>query len=135
VEFDRSVPSISGSIVVAAGSGKSGNESRDHKMSEEILNAPQFATVSFVPHRYQGTIAAAGDSTVQVVGTFTLHGTAHEITVPMQLHIEGTNCTAKTHFPVPFVKWGLKDPSTFMLHVDKTVEVELTLVGHLAPPA
>ena len=51
----------------------------------------------------------------------------------MQVHIEGTNCTAKSHFSVPYVKWGLKDPSTFILRVGKEVIVDLTLVGSLSP--
>ncbi len=131
VGFDAA-PKIGGSIVVAAGSGKSGNDTRDGKMSKDILDAPHFAEVSFVPRSYEGTIAASGDSTIQVTGTFTLHGAAHDLTVPMQIHIDGTACTAKTHFAVPYVKWGLKDPSTFVLRVAKEVEIDLTLVGRLS---
>jgi polyisoprenoid-binding protein YceI len=133
VDFDSSAPKISGSVIVAAGSGNSGNESRDRKMSKDILGVPHFADVSFAPHSYQGTIAPTGDSVIQVTGTFTLHGTPHELTLPMQIHIEGDHCTAKTHFTVPYVKWGLKDPSTFVLHVSKEVEVDLALVGGLSP--
>jgi polyisoprenoid-binding protein YceI len=132
VDFDGSASKISGSVVVAAGSGKSGNDSRDHKMSTEILDAMHFADVSFAPRSYQGAIAPSGDSTIQVTGTFTLHGAAHELTVPMQIHMEGTACTAKAHFTVPYVKWGLKDPSTFVLRVAKEVEIDLTLVGRLS---
>jgi polyisoprenoid-binding protein YceI len=100
-------------------------------MTNEVLNAPQFADVSFVPKSYQGTIAASGDSTIQVTGIFTLHGTPHELTVPVQLHVDGAKCAAKAHLSIPFVKWGLKDPSVFMLKVEKNVEVDLTLVGQL----
>lgn len=132
VDFDPVASRISGSVVVAAGSGKSGNDTRDHKMTMEILDAAHFAEVSFVPGNYQGTIKVAGDSTIQVTGMFTLHGTAHELTVPMQIHIEGTVCTAKTHFIVPYVKWGLKDPSAFVLRVAKEVQIDLTLVGRLS---
>ena len=132
VQFDHT-SAISGSVVVAAGSGKTGNDTRDHKMVTEILDAPHFADISFAPKSYQGTIAPSGDSMIQVSGTFTLHGTPHELTVPMQVHVDGTTCTAKSHFSVPYVKWGLKDPSTFILRVGKEVIVDLTLVGSLAP--
>jgi len=133
VDFDRTAPRISGSIVVAAGSGSTGNQSRDHKMTTEVLDAAHFAEVTFTPQSYQGTIAASGDSTIQVTGVFTLHGTPHDLTVPMEIHIDGANCTAKTHFTVPYVKWGLKDPSIFILKVAKEVSIDLTLTGHLNP--
>jgi hypothetical protein len=51
----------------------------------------------------------------------------------MQIHIDGANCTAKTHFNVPYVAWGLKDPSWFVLKVAKEVDVDLALVGSLSP--
>ena len=61
-----------------------------------------------------------------------LHGTPHDLTVPMQIHIDGTTLTAKTHFTIPYVKWGLKDPSIFILKVAKEVDIDLTLVGRLS---
>lgn len=133
IDFDPSSTRISGSVVVAAGSGDSGNKSRDHKMTTEVLDAAHFAEVTFVPQSYQGTIASSGDSTIQVSGIFTLHGTPHQMTVPMQIHIEGAACTAKTQFSVPYVKWGLKDPSVFILKVAKEVTIDLTLTGRLTP--
>src|ERR1700686_3173798 len=62
IDFDRSASSISGTIDVAAGSGSSGNQSRDKKMTNEVLDATHFADVSFVAHSYQGSIAPMGDS-------------------------------------------------------------------------
>ena len=132
IAFDPKAATISGMVVVAAGSGKTGNDSRDKKMTNEVLDAPHFSDVTFAPHSYQGTLAASGDSTIQVTGTFTLHGTPHEMTVPMQVHIDGPQCIAKTHFVVPYVKWGLKDPSIFILKVAKEVAIDLTLNGSVA---
>jgi polyisoprenoid-binding protein YceI len=132
IVFDRSAMTISGSVVVVAGSGKTGNDSRDKKMTTEVLDAPHFADVSFTPKSYQGTVAPSGDSTIQVTGVFTLHGAPHDLTVPVQIHIDGTNCIAKTKFTVPYVQWGLKDPSVFILKVAKEVEVDLTLSGKLS---
>jgi polyisoprenoid-binding protein YceI len=132
INFDRTAQKISGSVVVAAGSGDSGEPSRDKKMNAEVLDTAHFAEVTFVPQSFQGSIAASGDSTIQVSGIFTLHGAPHDLTVPMQIHIDGTNLTARTHFTVPYVKWGLKDPSIFILKVAKEVGIDLTLVGRLS---
>jgi hypothetical protein len=51
----------------------------------------------------------------------------------MQVHIEGSSLTAKGMFVVPYVKWGLKDPSIFILKVAKDVQIDMTLAGTLAP--
>lgn len=133
VEFDRSSPKMSGLIVVEANSGNTGNSGRDKKMAAQVLEATKFAEVTFAPQSYQGTLAPSGDSTLQVTGVFTLHGTPHDLTIPMQIHIDGAKCTAKTHFIVPYVAWGMKDPSWFVLKVAKEVDIDLSLVGSLAP--
>jgi polyisoprenoid-binding protein YceI len=131
IDFDPTAHTISGSVVVIAGSGNSGEASRDKKMNNEILDVEHYSEITFVPQKYDGTIAPAGDSTLQVSGTFTLHGTPHDLTVPMQIHIDGGALTAKTHFIVPYVKWGLKDPSVFILKVAKDVDINLLLTGKL----
>jgi polyisoprenoid-binding protein YceI len=135
VVFNPNASEISGVVQVAAGSGTSGNATRDRRMGTDILDAPQFPVASFSPSHMVGSIAPTGDSTVEVSGTFTLHGSAHILTVPMQLHIDGNRCTAKTHFIVPYVQWGMKDPSTFVLRVAKEVSIDLVLVGQVSPAA
>jgi polyisoprenoid-binding protein YceI len=133
VEFDRSSPKMSGSVVVLAGSGKTGNGSRDKKMNKEILQVEQHATVSFEPKSYAGVLAPSGDSTLQVTGIFTLLGAPHEITIPMLIHLEGSTATAKAHFVLPYIQWGLKDPSFLFWKADKDVAIDLFLTGRLTP--
>jgi polyisoprenoid-binding protein YceI len=133
VNFDPHSPNLSGLVDVEAGSGKTGNDTRDKKMTTQVLEAAKFSDVTFAPQTYSGTLAPSGDSTLHVTGIFTLHGSPHTITVPMTIHIDGARCTAKTHFVVPYVEWGLKDPSIFILKVAKQVDVDLNLVGFLAP--
>ena len=132
LEFDRSAAKMSGSVVVLAGSGKTGNGSRDKKMNKDILEVEQHATVSFEPKSYSGAIAPSGDSTIQVTGIFTLLGTPHEITIPILVHLEGTTATAKAHFVVPYIQWGLKDPSFLFWKADKDVAIDLSLTGRLS---
>jgi polyisoprenoid-binding protein YceI len=117
IEFDRIMPRMSGSVVVQAGSGKTGNDSRDKKMNRDILEVQQFASVSFEPKTYTGVIAPSGDSSIQVSGIFTLLGTPQ---------------TAKGHFVVPYVQWGLKNPSFLIWKADDDVAIDLNLVGTLS---
>ena len=132
IQFDAAAHTISGSIVVAASSGNSGDAGRDKKMNSEVLNSAQFAQISFEPKSFQGALAPAGDSSLQVAGVFTLHGTPHDLTLPMQIHIDHGTMTAKGQFQVPFVQWGLKDPSIFVLKVAKQVDIDLNLSGTVA---
>ena len=132
VEFERGAPPMAGSIVVLAGSGKTGNGSRDKKMTKEILEAEQYATIAFAPRSYAGAIAPSGDSTIQVTGIFTLLGTPHEITVPARVHLEGPMATVKVHFIVPYVQWGLKSPSFLVWKADHEVAIDLSLTGQLS---
>jgi polyisoprenoid-binding protein YceI len=112
VDFDPGAQRISGSVIVAAGSGNSGEPSRDKKMDTEVLDTAHYAEVTFAPSSYQGTLAPSGDSTIQVSGVFTLQATPHDIKVPKQIHIDGATMTAKGSFTGPYVKWGLKDPTS-----------------------
>ena len=132
IEFDRTTSKMTGTVVVAAGSGITGNDSRDKKMKKDILKVEQFTTVSFAPKAYTGTIAASGDSTIRVTGIFTLLGTPHDLTIPMQIHIDTSNATAKGQFVVPYVEWGLKNPSFLIWKADNDVNIDLNLVGTIA---
>ena len=132
LEFDPSTAKMLGSVVVLAGSGKTGNGSRDKKMNKDILQVEQHATVSFEPKSYAGAIAPSGDSTIQVTGIFTLLGVPHEITIPILVHLEAATATAKAHFVVPYIQWGLKDPSFLFWKAEKDVAIDLFLTGRLS---
>ena len=66
---------------------------------------------------------------MQVHGVFVIHGAEHEITVPSQVELAPDHWNLTVHFDVPYVKWGLKDPSTFILRVEKTVDIDLHASG------
>ena len=132
IEFDPKAAKISGSVVVLAGSGKTGNDSRDKKMNKDILAVEQHATVLFEPKSYTGVIAPQGDSTIQVTGIFTLLGTPHEITIPILVHLEAAAATAKAHFVVPYVQWGLRNPSFLIWKAEDDVAIDLVLAGRLS---
>jgi len=123
-----------GEIVVNAASGSSGNDGRDRKMHKEVLESSRYTDIVFRPDRIEGKTARQGISIVQVHGVFVLHGSEHEMTVPVQAELNADHWTASSKFDVPFVDWGLKNPSTFLLKVNHAVEIELELKGSLKEP-
>jgi len=131
IEFDRNDPKMLGSVIVLAGSGKTGNDSRDKKMNKDILRVDQYRTVSFAPKTYTGIIAPSGDSTIQVSGGFTLLGNLHNLTIPMQIHMDGSKATVKALFIIPYVQWGLKNPSFMFWKAANDVAINLNLVGQI----
>lgn len=131
VKFDPTGGTASGEFVADATSGESGNEGRDKKMHGEILESRRYTEVIFRPNRIDGKVLAQGPFSVQVHGTFVLHGAEHELTVPVQAELNGNHWKSSTKFNVPYIQWGLKSPNTFLLKADPTVEIELELSGTL----
>jgi polyisoprenoid-binding protein YceI len=132
IEFDGAAQKIAGNVAVGAGTGKTGNDSRDKKMNKDILKVDQYTTVTFAPKAFTGKLAPKGDSTIQVTGVITLLGIPHEITVPMQVHIDESKATAVAQFNIPYVQWGLKNPSFLMWRAENDVAMNLTLAGQIS---
>ena len=134
IEFDPAGGKAGGEIVADARSGESGDPGRDKNMHEKVLESAKYPMVTFSPDRVDGKVAVQGGSKVQIHGTFDIHGVKHELTVPADVNFAGDRWTAKSTFDVPYVQWGMKDPSNFFLRVGATVSVELDLAGRVIPP-
>ena len=132
IEFDPVTGAASGLIVVDAASGASGGDGRDHRMHKEILESPRFPEVTFTPQRVVGRVAPQGPSQVEIQGVIKLHGAEHEIALKAQVVPDGDHCKAQIHFVVPYVAWGLKNPSTFILRVNKEVNIDVQATGRLS---
>ena len=50
----------------------------------------------------------------------------------MQIHVDGTKATAKAQFVVPYVQWGLKNPSFLIWKAENDVAIDLNLVGQIS---
>jgi hypothetical protein len=50
----------------------------------------------------------------------------------MLVHLDGASATAKAHLVVPYIQWGLKDPSFLILRVEHYVAIDLFLTGRLS---
>ena len=132
INFDVLTGKASGLVVVDATSGNTGSHARDHKMHKDVLQSVQYPEITFAPQQVQGQAPAQGDFKVQVLGTFTMHGSSHPLGLVIQAQWAGSLLTADTNFTIPYVNWGLKNPSTLFLRVNDTVDIAIHAVGRLA---
>ncbi len=131
ISFNPATGEASGLVVVDATSGDSGSHARDHKMHKDVLHSDQYPEITFAPQQVQGQVLPAGDFKVQVLGAFTIHGESHPLTLIVQANVTGEQLTASMTFSIPYVSWGLKNPSTLFLRVNNTVEIAIQAVGHI----
>ena len=130
LRFDPSTGSASGELAVDAGSGDSGSSARDKRMNHSILEKPKFPEIVFRPDRVEGSVATQGKSQVQLHGVFLLHGAFHEMTLPLTVEASDGQFQATTTFSIPYVQWGLKNPSTLILRVNDKVDITVHTVAH-----
>ena len=131
LRIDSATGKAAGEIIVYATSGDSENSSRDEKMHKVVLESQKYSEIVFRPTLIDGKLAIAGPSDVKLHGVFSLHGGDHDLVVPVHAEINGDHWKGTTKFQVPYIQWGLKDPSNFLLKVKPNVDIELELAGSL----
>jgi polyisoprenoid-binding protein YceI len=133
VHLNLNTGEITGAIVVDATSGESGDSARDQKMHHSILESTQYGTITFRPTHLIGTFQPNQAQTLTVDGVFNLHGQDHPLQLTVNLRPTSNAISLVTHFDVPYVQWGLKDPSTFVLRVSKDVSVDIEARAQVKP--
>ena len=131
IRFDPATGSASGELVVDATSAQSGNDARDKDMHTKVLESGRYPEIVFRTGRVVGKVAAQGPSQVRLHGIFSIHGAEHEIEIPAEVEAAGGQYRATVKFSVPFVEWGMKDPSTLFLRVDKRVDITIHTIAHV----
>lgn len=138
ITFDPETGEVSGRVVVDATSGDTGNEKRDRDMHAKVLESERYPDFVFLPTRLEGAFEPAGASEVTLHGMLQIHGGEHEIAIPATVAVNptedgGRRLEATGTFEVPYVEWGMKDPSKFLLRVAKSVEVTVHAEGRIEP--
>jgi polyisoprenoid-binding protein YceI len=134
IRFDPEGGAVSGSVRVDARSFRTGIDARDENMHGQVLESERYPEISFTAERLEVKSRSQGAAEVVIHGRLDLHGAPHEIAVPAKLALAGGELSVVGGFTVPYVEWGLRDVSNFVLWVAKEVPVELELYGTLALP-
>lgn len=135
VRFDPAGGAASGAIVVQLAGAKTGNDKRDRQMHEDVLETPKFPVATFRAQRLTGAFHESGASKVALEGVLNFHGADHPVTLQANVAVQGDRLTAELEVPIPFVEWGLEDPSIFILRVAKVVAVHVKAEGTLRDAA
>ncbi|HYK17357.1 MAG TPA: YceI family protein [Bryobacteraceae bacterium] len=126
IHFDPATGKAGGEIVIDVASGASGSDSRDKRMHKEILESKKYPEAVFKPSSVKGRLETEGESTLDLHGVFNIHGADHEMNLQLLVDAQsGGRYLATSHFEIPYVEWGIKDPSNFLIKVDKKVLMEV----------
>ncbi len=131
IHFNPATGTASGSVVVDVTSGDTGSNARDRKMHKEILESAKYPEATFTPTKVSGPSGLNDHETLEVAGTFNLHGTDHAVTLTFPITLNGPTLTTHTHMVLPYVAWGLKNPSTFILRVNDKLDLDIDATGRL----
>jgi polyisoprenoid-binding protein YceI len=129
VTFDPATGAAAGELLVDLASGESGNADRDAKMQKDVLQSDKYPEAFFHPAKIAGTLKPGVTQTVSAEGAFNIHGVDHPMKLEIEVNFQGNQATLTTHFRVPYVAWGMKDPSSFVLRVGKDVDVGVVAHG------
>ena len=103
-----------------------------HAATAATANAAATGTRSLRSNdRIDGRVAAQGKSATQIHGVFSIHGADHEMAVPAEVQAHSGQYAVTVNFSVPYVKWGMKNPSTLFLRVNDKVEITVRTVAHI----
>jgi len=133
VHFEPETGKAGGEVAVYATSGESGNSSRDERMHKEILQTQKYPDAIFRPDEVEGKVASSGASDVKLHGVMFLHGGEHPMVALVHAELAGDHWKGTAKFDIPYIEWGIKDPSNWLLKVKPIVNIELDLAGTETP--
>ncbi len=133
LRLDPATGAMSGTITVPAASVTTGHARRDRKMHEQVLESARFPEIVLHPRRLRGAWDAATGGEVILEADLEIHGDRHAITVPLRITVDAGRAVARGELTIPYVAWGMEDPSAFLLRVAKEVLVQVTLAAEITP--
>ena len=133
IRFDEATGAASGEVVIDAKSAETGNGMRDANMHRDVLASEQYPRIVFHPERIAVLRRDASSADVELTGSLEMHGVKRPLAVPAHLALAPERVGIEGKLRVDYVDWGVPDYSTFILRVDRFVDVTLKAEGRLSP--
>jgi polyisoprenoid-binding protein YceI len=119
-----------GQLLVDATKAHIANPVKDRQMHEDVLETTRYPAIFFHVEHLRGQVPKAdGSGDVIAEGMLNIHGADHPVQMKVHLVRLGETVTATTHFTVPYVEWGMKNPRGTFLRYAKTADVDVTARG------
>jgi len=135
IRFDPATGEASGQITTDLRLARTGNRLRDWEMHRRVLESDRYPLAVFRVSHVIGTVQPSGPSDLVLAGIVTVHGSEHALAVTLRLSPAGDAMSGESAFEVPFVAWGLRDPSLLFLRVAPVVTVSVKAQGELRQEA
>jgi polyisoprenoid-binding protein YceI len=131
LRWDPETGEASGDLVVRAGGAATGSARRDKAMHRKVLESDLFP--SFVLHvqKIEGDLAEQGECDLTVEGVLTVHGADHPVRWPIAVEVDHGHFHAEGKLEIPFVDWGMHNPSMLFLKVAEIVDVNVVAEGDI----
>lgn len=131
IKADETTGKAEGELVIDAASGNSGDFLRDNRMRDDVLEAATWPKITFTPRHIDGHLDAQGNFHAKLVGVLMLHGAQHDVVIETQGSLKDHDLIATGHLSIPYIEWGMKDPSVLFLSVAKVVDIDIATAGHV----
>lgn len=139
VSLEPASGAMDGMVIVDATTTETGNDGRDEKMHDKVLETASYPRIVLHPRRLEGDLPKSGSARVTLVADLELLGQRHAVEIPAEVRRQDDSIEVSASFEIPYVQWGLEDPSVFLLRVEKHVTVQVDAVGSVVaaatPPA
>ena len=134
LRFDALTGAAAGEIRLDARSAATGLEARDRELHAEVLESERHPEIVFRAASLGVVRRDAAGAVVELAGTLELHGEKRPWKLPATLRFDADRVAIESGFRLPYVDWGVRDPSVLLLRVDRFVDVRVASEGRLAAP-
>ena len=132
IDFDPATGQANGRIVIDATSAWTGIGRRDRKMHNKILESQKYPDMVFTVERISGSLNPEGRSEIELHGILDMHGVQRPVDLLATANAKDDRVNAVGRMTIPYLEWGMADPSFFILRVEKEVRIVVKASGHLS---